>query len=41
MDLSGNVLGRHQGIVRYTIGQRMGLGIAFGKPMFVVRIDPG
>lgn len=40
VDLSGNVLGRHQGIVRYTIGQRKGLGIAFGKPMFVVRIDP-
>ena len=40
VDLEGNVLGRHKGIVHYTIGQRKGLGIAFGKPMFVVRIDP-
>lgn len=36
---SGEVLGRHKGIVNYTIGQRKGLGIAFGKPMFVVGID--
>ncbi len=39
VDLNGNVLGRHQGIIRYTIGQRKGLGIAFGKPMFVIKID--
>lgn len=39
VDLTGNVLGRHKGIVNYTVGQRKGLGIAFGKPMFVVRID--
>lgn len=39
VDLSGNILGRHKGIVNYTVGQRKGLGIAFGKPMFVVRID--
>ena len=32
-------LGRHKGIIYYTIGQRKGLGIAFGKPMFVVDID--
>jgi tRNA-specific 2-thiouridylase len=31
----GKVLGRHNGIIRYTIGQRKGLGIALGKPMFV------
>lgn len=36
---SGEILGRHKGIVNYTVGQRKGLGIAFGKPMFVVRID--
>ena len=39
VDTNGNVLGRHNGIVNYTIGQRKGLGIAFGKPMFVVDID--
>ena len=40
VDLSGNVLGRHKGIIHYTIGQRKGLGIAFGKPMFVKEIRP-
>ena len=35
IDLSGNILGRHSGLERYTIGQRKGLGIALGKPMFV------
>ncbi len=39
VDTEGNVLGEHQGIIRYTIGQRKGLGIAFGKPMFVIKID--
>lgn len=39
VDTSGNVLGRHKGITNYTIGQRKGLGITFGKPMFVVNID--
>ena len=39
VDTEGNVLGKHQGIINYTIGQRKGLGIAFGKPMFVVKID--
>ena len=33
------MLGQHKGIVHYTVGQRKGLGIAFGEPMFVVRID--
>lgn len=36
----GTVLGRHLGITHYTIGQRKGLGIAFGKPMFVKEIRP-
>ncbi len=40
VDIHGNVLGTHKGLVHYTIGQRKGLGIAFGKPMFVLRIDP-
>ncbi len=36
----GTVVGKHQGYPFYTIGQRKGLGIAFGHPMFVTRIDP-
>ena len=40
VDKSGNILGTHKGIVYYTIGQRKGLDIAFGKPMYVVDINP-
>ena len=36
VDKQGNILGRHQGLVHYTVGQRKGLGVTFGKPMFVV-----
>lgn len=39
IDSSGNILGRHKGIIRYTIGQRKGLGIAFGERKFVTKID--
>lgn len=39
VDTEGNVLGRHKGIIHYTVGQRKGLGVTFGKPMFVLRID--
>lgn len=39
VDTDGNVLGSHRGIIYYTIGQRKGLGIAFGKPMYVTKID--
>lgn len=39
VDRSGNILGKHKGIIHYTVGQRKGLGIAFGKPMFVTEID--
>lgn len=35
----GTVLGEHKGIIHYTIGQRKGLGIAYGKPLFVSKID--
>ena len=37
--VSGKVLGQHQGIYRYTIGQRKGLGIGWTEPLFVVGID--
>lgn len=36
----GRILGQHAGISHYTIGQRKGLGIAFGEPVFVVKICP-
>lgn len=36
----GEVIGRHQGIFHYTIGQRKGLGGTFGRPMFVLKINP-
>ena len=38
--VDGTVLGRHPGILHYTVGQRRGLGIAVGDPLFVVRLDP-
>ncbi len=37
--LDGRVLGRHEGVTRYTVGQRRGLNIAVGDPLFVVRLD--
>ncbi len=36
IDLNGKILGEHNGIINYTIGQRKGLGIALGKPQFVI-----
>ena len=39
LDAAGNVIGQHDGIQFYTIGQRKGLG-SFGKPMYVIKIDP-
>lgn len=39
IDSSGRVLGKHSGIFNYTVGQRKGLGIAFGVPMYVCGID--
>ncbi|MEM0987713.1 MAG: tRNA 2-thiouridine(34) synthase MnmA [Pseudomonadota bacterium] len=38
--LDGRVLGEHKGILHYTIGQRRGLGIGGGEPLYVVRLDP-
>ena len=37
--VDGRVLGRHPGIVNFTVGQRKGLGIAGGEPLFVVKLD--
>ncbi|MEX1223870.1 MAG: tRNA 2-thiouridine(34) synthase MnmA [Pirellulales bacterium] len=37
---TGEVVGRHPGIEGFTIGQRKGLGVAFGEPRYVVRIEP-
>ena len=38
-DVDGNKLGTHRGIIHYTIGQRKGLGLALGKPMYVKATD--
>jgi tRNA-specific 2-thiouridylase len=35
IDMNGKIIGKHKGIIHYTIGQRKGLGIALGQPMFV------
>ena len=41
VDLDGNVLGMHRGVIHYTIGQRRGLGIGgLGDPLYVVRLEP-
>jgi len=40
LDTSGNLLGEHEGISSYTIGQRRGLRVAGGKPLYVLRISP-
>lgn len=39
LDMQGNVLGEHRGLIHYTIGQRKGLGLALCKPMYVCDID--
>ena len=39
VDTKGKILGKHKGLIYYTVGQRKGLGIAFGKPMYVVGLD--
>lgn len=40
VDKKGNVIGKHKGIVHYTIGQRKGLGLSLGAPGYVIKIDP-
>lgn len=39
VDEAGNVLGRHRGIIRYTVGQRRGLGLSLQEPLYVIRKD--
>lgn len=39
-DLNGNVLGQHNGIVNFTIGQRRGIGVSSSEPLYVVKIEP-
>lgn len=40
VDINGNIIGQHKGIIHYTIGQRKGLNLSMGKPVFVVDIRP-
>ncbi len=40
VDLAGQVVGRHAGIVHYTVGQRRGLGLSGPEPLYVVRLEP-
>ena len=40
MDTQGKFLGEHKGIIFYTVGQREGLGIALGYPVYIIKIDP-
>ncbi len=39
LDKEGNILGKHQGIIFYTVGQRRGLRIASRRPLYVIAID--
>jgi tRNA-specific 2-thiouridylase len=39
VDVAGQVLGRHDGIIHFTVGQRKGLGVAGGEPLYVLRLD--
>ncbi len=40
VDLAGRPLGRHEGILHYTVGQRRGLGLSGREPLYVVRLEP-
>ena len=40
VDTEGHILGQHKGIIRYTLGQRKGLGISSDAPLYVVKIEP-
>ena len=38
--IDGSILGEHNGIINFTIGQRKGLGVAYSEPLYVIRLDP-
>jgi len=40
VDLDGNILGEHQGVIGFTVGQRRGLGISSVEPFYVIRLEP-
>ncbi len=40
LDLTGNVIGKHKGVIHYTVGQHKKLGMSFPQPMYVCKIDP-
>ena len=40
VDSSGRTIGHHRGVHRFTVGQRKGLGVATGQPMYVLRLEP-
>ena len=40
IDTAGHILGRHRGVIRYTVGQRKGLGVSSSEPLFVCEIHP-
>lgn len=39
VDIKGKILGQHDGLAQYTIGQRQGLGLDFGEPLYVIELD--
>jgi tRNA-specific 2-thiouridylase len=39
VDMDGNILGQHKGIINYTIGQRRGLGVSYSEPLYVHKVD--
>jgi tRNA-specific 2-thiouridylase len=41
VDINGNIVGEHKGIIHYTVGQRKGLGVALGKPAYVINKSKG
>ncbi|MEQ1708599.1 MAG: tRNA 2-thiouridine(34) synthase MnmA [Terricaulis sp.] len=41
VDVDGRVMGEHEGVINYTVGQRRGLGVATGQPLFVIKLDSG
>lgn len=40
LDKDGNIIGRHKGVIRYTVGQRKGLGISAPGPLYVKAVNP-